>query len=210
MELQNMLANYELQIGCYDEVTDTVTYYGQDRYLHLDGEGHLLSDFDGSWVFLNDQPLSIDVVSQTPAGCEYRAHVLHNGAEAYLMLMRDIDTDALAISGIRIVGDEEDVNYLYNTRSNISLESGDRIIPLYEKTDFSTNMTTTDQGKEIVFGNDTTVSLRTLPSGYYLTTAVIMDQRGDRYYSCIVGADLADGSIREWKLDSRFYGRDYE
>ena len=40
-------------------------------------------------------------------------------------------------------------------------------------------------------------------------SARITDQRGDTYYAPVVGANVTDGKIVEWKLDPTFYGTPY-
>ena len=68
-----------------------------------------------------------------------------------------------------------------------------------------------DNGLELpaFFSARTDLQLKPLPDGYYLSTAVISDQRGDSYYSAVIGATVNRGSIGGWSADERFYGRDY-
>ena len=80
-ELQNLMTEYELEVGQYDEDKNTITYYGRDQVLYLDGEGSLCSNFDGSWICLNGAPLYVDVVSSTASVIEYMAHVYYDGSE---------------------------------------------------------------------------------------------------------------------------------
>ncbi len=207
--LQELVVGYELQIGCYDEAADAVTYYGTDRCLSLNGEGFMQDEFDGTWPCLDGQPLYIEVVSSTPAAVEYRAHVKYDGAEAYLMLSRDRDSDEFSIVGVRKVKDLGATNYLYSTRTNEQPKAGARIVPLYEQTRFSTMSTQTIEGKAVTFRVGTNVSMDKLPEGYYLMSAVISDQRGDRYYSNVIGADMGSSGISQWKADGRFYGSDW-
>ncbi|MCR5089670.1 MAG: hypothetical protein K6C08_09175 [Oscillospiraceae bacterium] len=209
-KLQKLIVSYELQIGRYDEKADTVTYYGQDRNLGLDGEGHLVSEFDGEWICLNGEPLAVEVVSSTPSGTEYCSRVLYKGKECYLLFTRDNSTDQFTITGIHEISDDEGgLNYLHNTRSDEELEPGSRIKPIYSQTNLADSTTKKIYGKQVIFNTKTTVSLKSLPEGYYLTTAVISDPRGDSYYSTVCGADISGGNVKEWKLDPRFYGRDY-
>ena len=41
-------------------------------------------------------------------------------------------------------------------------------------------------------------------------SAVVTDQRGDNYYSAVMGATEKGGRIKDWKLRPEFYGRDYQ
>jgi len=208
-KLQSLMINHELELGLYDEADNTITYYGRNAGLYLDGEGSLCSDFDGSWICLNGQPLSTEIVSDTPSATEYRAHVLYNSGEAYLMLSLNKDTDEVTVTGVRKVDSDDAINYFVNTRSNEQIETGARIVPLYLRTDFSMNTTSTVEGNRVIFSGMSDFEKRSLPDGYYLATAVIGDQRGDSYYSAVVAADIRGGAVKEWKADNRFYGRDY-
>ena len=208
--LQNLIVGYELEIGRYDEKTTDLLYYGRSDCLLLDGEGHLASDFDGKWICLNGQPLYLEVISSTPSGTEYRAHVLYNGEDAYLELYRDRDTDEIHITGVRKAPTEEDVNTLTNTRSSKTVEFGDKITPVYLKGNIKNNSYETVNGKQITFGRNTGLQLEPLPAGQYLSTAVITDPRGDSYYSSVISSTMERGSMQNWKEDPRFFGSDYQ
>ena len=210
-QLQNLIVDYELEIGRYDEANNIITYYGRENCLTLDGEGYLVSDFDGKWICLDGEPLYVEVVSFTPAATIYRSHVLYNGHNAYIELSRDRDTDEISITGVRKVptGPLGDANYLINTRSNEEIAYGVKIIPLYLQGDFNANSINNVRGKQITFGNKTSLQLEALPTGQYLSTAVITDPRGDSYYSAVLASTLDRGTMKDWRTDPRFFGRDY-
>ena len=211
-ELQNLIVDYQLEVSKYDEDKNLLTYYGRDNCLTLDGEGSLVSDFDGKWICLDGQPLSVEIISSSPGATDYRAHILYNGDEAWLELSWDRDTDEVHITGVRKVptGVMDDVNYLYNTRSQEEVEIGAKITPLYDQSDISDNSTSNIKGRTVTF-NKSGVTLRreALPSGSYLSSAVISDTRGDNYYSGVVGSTMSGGTMSGWAVDSRFFGRDY-
>ncbi|MCR5844722.1 MAG: hypothetical protein K6G66_12310 [Oscillospiraceae bacterium] len=208
-ELQRLMTEYRLELGKYDADTQTITYYGRADALQLDGEGGLACSFDGTWICLNGEPLYVEPVSSTAAGIEYKAHVNYDGEEAYLIIACDRDTGECSISSIRKVEQGNAVNSLASTRSRIEPEAGKFIVPLYVQSNFKTGETKSVEGKKIRFTSHTSVTREQLPKGYYLATAVISDSRGDNYYSQVVGADMASKGISEWKLDERFFGRDY-
>lgn len=211
-QLENLIVDYQLEVSRYDEEGNTVTYYGKENCLSLDGEGSLVSDFDGRWICLEGQPLSIEIVSSTPAAIVYRAHVLYNGVDAWLELSRDRDTDEINVIGIRKTpnGLLPDVNYLSNTRSNEVVEYGAKIRPVYEQVNFTFNSKRTVYGKDVTFKESTSLKCEALPSGSYLSTAVITDSRGDSYYSSVLGSEMAGGTMTGWEVDSRFIGRAYD
>ena len=208
-KLQSLMSEYRLEVGKYDADMNTITYYGREAVLSLNGEGGLESDFDGTWICLNGQPLYVEIVSSTPAGTEYKAHINYDGDEAYLMINCSRDTGACTISGIRKVEQGNVVNSLASTRSRLQPEAGKTIVPLYEQTNYNTGETSYVEGKKITFTAGTSVTLELLPQGYYLATAVISDSRGDNYYSTVVGATVSGKSIGGWTLDDNFIGRDY-
>ena len=208
-QLQDLIADYELEIGRYDEASDTLTYYGRDDCLMLDGEGHLASEFDGRWICLDGQPLSLEVVSSAPFATEYRARVLYNGEDAYLELSCDLDTEEVRITGVRKVPQDNDVNFLSNTRGSEEIKFGAKITPVYLQDDFSTDSLTNVNGKQITFGRNTSVQMEMLPEGQYLSTAVIQDPRGDSYYSAVITSTLEKGEMKGWQVDTRFFARDY-
>ena len=208
-ELQNLMSEYQLEVGQYDDENNTITYYGREAVLNLNGEGGLESDFDGTWICLNGQPLYVEIVSSTPSATEYKARVNYDGDEAYLMISCDRDTGACTINSLRKVEQGNLVNSLASTRSRLQPEAGKAIVPIYEQTDYRTGETSYVEGKKITFTAGTSVTRELLPQGYYLTTAVISDSRGDNYYSTVVGATVSGKSIGGWTLDENFIGRDY-
>ena len=208
-ELQRLMTGYQLEIGKYDDDEQTITYYGRADALRLDGEGGLESTFDGTWICLNGEPLYVEPVSSTAAGIEYKAHINYDGNEAYLMISCDRDTGECAISGIRKVDEDNAINSLASTRSIIEPEAGKKIVPLYVQTNYKTGETKSVEGKSIRFSARIEVTREQLPKGYYLTTAVISDSRGDNYYSRVIGATASGRAITEWKVDEGFFGRDY-
>jgi len=208
-ELQRLMTGYQLEIGKYDDDEQTITYYGRADVLRLDGEGGLESTFDGTWICLNGEPLYVEPVSSTAAGIEYKAHINYDGNEAYLMISCDRDTGECAISGIRKVDEDNAINSLASTRSIIEPEAGKKIVPLYVQTNYKTGETKSVEGKSIRFSARIEVTREQLPKGYYLTTAVISDSRGDNYYSRVIGATASGRAITEWKVDEGFFGRDY-
>ena len=213
-QLQNLIVDYELEVSKYDEDSDTVTYYGYDNCLSLDGEGWLISDFDGRWVCLDGQPLAVEIISSTPAATTYRSHILYNGDDAWLELSCDRDTEEISVIGVRktptdILADEN-VNYLSSSRSSEDVEYGAKITPVYKTADFNDNSTKTEKGKADAFKASTSLVLQALPSGEYLNAAVISDSRGDSYYSAVVGSRMAGGIMTDWAVDSRFVGRAYD
>ena len=64
-------------------------------------------------------------------------------------------------------------------------------------------------GEEITFSERSGITREALEDGYYVMTARISDQRGDTYYSPVVGATVKGGKVVKWKTDPNFYGKSY-
>ncbi len=205
--LQDLIVDYEMEIARSDAGENRLVSLGRDRVLWLDGEGHLASEFDGRWIHLNGEPLFVEPVSASASAVEYRAHVRYNREEAYLLISRDRDTDMLSITGLRKVTNEP--NYMIAGHSTFELKGGDRIAPLYEITDLTTGELRTETGKQVTWTGQTDLEFKPLDDGEYLATAVISDQRGDSYYSAVVGTTVSRGAPEDWRAEPGFYGRDY-
>ena len=206
-KLESMIVDYELEIARMDQQSNRLINYGRDAALRLDGEGQLVSEFDGKWVCMNGEPLYTEVVSVSASSVEYRAKVLYENKDASLMLTRDRDTNELSITGFSVDDGESDGPLIGH--STMELKSGDKISPTYVVTDLNTGTSTTETGKSILFSGRTDLEYRALPEGDYITSAVISDQRGDSYYSRVFGASLANGVMKDWRTEPNFFGRDY-
>ncbi len=207
--LQDMTQAYTFQLAICDEDAGIITYYGQDEYMYLDGEGNLCSDFDGEWVFLDGQMLALEITSKTISTIEYRSHVLYNGQDAYLVFAYDRDTEEFEIKGIRLFPEGGDqINFMVSTKSNVELKEKDTIVPIYPTTDFEGN-TDEVQGKKITYSASTTIEQKALPNDYYLAMADIYDQRGDCYSSKVIGYEISGGKIKMCEVNPDFIGTDY-
>ena len=207
-DLQNLMVDHYIEVAKLDEKKATITDYGYNGGLELDGDGCLISDFDGKWPSINNVPLYVEVVSNTDSGIEFKSHINHNGDEAYLILNYDKDTEELTVNSVRKV-EEANANYMDNTKSNLQLEKGDTITPLYKETDLKDGSESSVSGKSVKIKSNTSYEMKVLPKGYYLGTVVITDPRGDSYYSAVVGADIGPGGVTGWKTDDRFRGSNY-
>ena len=209
-ELQDLLVDYDLEVNKFDPEQFTLTDYGQDEYMYLDGEGSMVSGFEGTWICLDGVPLEVEIISSTDAATDYRARVKYNDVLSYLTFSCDNDTDVFNITGVREIPlSGNDANFMFNTKSDKKIECGSKIVPLYRVTDFETNSDQTVDGEEITISENSGITREALEDGYYIMSARISDQRGDTYYAPVVGATVSGGKIVEWKLDPAFYGNPY-
>ena len=207
--LQSMTQSYAFELAVFDEESGVITYYGQDEYVHLDGEGNLCSEFEGEWVFLDGEPLALEMTSKTFSCIEYRSHVLYNGNDAYLLFSYNRDTEEFEIKGISLFPDNSDPeNLMVYTKGNLELQPKDTIVPIYPTSDMS-GMTSETEGKKITFSATSRIEMKPLANGYYLAMANIYDQRGDSYNSKVIGYEISGGKITNCEVDPNFIGSDY-
>ena len=207
-ELQNLMVGYNIEVANLNEKKGVITDYGSNGGLELDGDGCLVSNFDGKWPYINEVPLYVEIVSNTGSEIEFKSHIKYNGDEAYLILNYDKDTDNLTVNSVRKV-EEGNANYMDNTKSNLQLQKGDTITPLYKETSLKDGAESSTPGKSVKIKANTDYRMKVLPKGYYIGTVVITDPRGDSYYSAVLGADIGSGGVSGWKKDDRFRGSNY-
>ncbi len=216
--LLDMLQSYETELALYDEDTGKIISYGRDESVRLDGDGNADCEFDGTWICYDGVPLATEVVASTSSSVEYRSRVLFNHTESYLCFTWDRDAEEFTVNGIRGASDmggilnSEPINYLVNSRMNTEVKPGDEIVPIYEVDDDGSDNGAGrgfDRGETIKISRNSKISIDKLPSGYYLTSAVISDQRGDVYYSQVVGNRVSDGKVTGREVETDFVGRDY-
>ena len=178
--------------------------------MDLDGNGSMVSGFEGTWICLDGVPLEVEIISSTDSATDYRARVRYNDEMSYLTFSCDNDTEAFRITGVRKIPESgDDANFMYNTKSNEKVEEGSRIVPVYRVTDLMANSDQDVDGEEITFSEKSDITREALEDGYYVMTARISDQRGDTYYSPVVGATVKGGKVVKWKTDPNFYGKSY-
>ena len=207
--LQSMTQAYAFELAVLDEDSGVITYYGQDNYVYLDGEGNLCSEFEGEWVFLDGEPLALEITSKTFSSIEYRSHVLYNGNDAYLLFSYDRDTEEFEIKGISLFPDTSDPeNLMVYAKGYLELQPKDTVVPMYPTSD-AYGMTSEVEGKTVTFSATSKIEMKPMPNGYYLAMANIYDQRGDSYNSKVIGYDISGGKITNCEVDPYFIGSDY-
>ena len=207
--LQSMTQAYAFELAVLDEDSGVITYYGQDNYVYLDGEGNLCSEFEGEWVFLDGEPLALEITSKTFSSIEYRSHVLYNGSDAYLLFSYDRDTEEFEIKGISLFPDTIDPeNLMVYAKGYLELQPKDTVVPMYPTSD-AYGMTSEVEGKTVTFSATSKIEMKPMSNGYYLAMANIYDQRGDSYNSKVIGYDISGGKITNCEVDPYFIGSDY-
>ena len=216
-DLADMVQDYALEIGAYNELEGTVTNYGRDEYLAIENDGVMHCDFSGEWICLNGIPLAVDMVSKNPSTIEYRSRIDQDGETKYLEFSYDRDTETFEIQGIRELpstivqpADEESLNAFVDTKNIKQIEIGDEFTPIYEKTNVEDNTTTAEKGsRSIKFNKYSKIELKNLANGTYLASALISDIRGDDYYSPVVSYTVSGGKVTGCQLDTKFRASTY-
>lgn len=223
-DLAKLLQKYELEAAVYDEDFNAIINYGKEETPRLDGEGNLDCEFDGKWICYDGVPLMTEVVSSTQSSVEYRAKILYNNnKDAYLCFTYDRDTEKFTINGIRSVSfgaliSQDPFNYLVNSRMNSEVKEGDKITPVYEVSLLGKKRNSVidkalkkelEKGKTIKVSKRSKIELKSFTNGYYITSAVISDQRGDVYYSAVVGNEVKGGKVTNREVNAAFMGSDY-
>ncbi|WP_026653459.1 clostripain-related cysteine peptidase [Butyrivibrio proteoclasticus] len=205
--LLDMVVKYQLGVNRLDTQNGKMIEYGCDDVLSVSEDGTLSCEFDGKWLHMNGQPLYSGVVSSTDSTIEYKALISYNGAEAYLLLSADKETDEISVVGLMM--HDEYSSVMSASRSMTQLQNGARIAPLYVVTDISTGQVYTDTGKTITYSEKTKFTKQSFKDGKYVMSAVISDQRGDNYYSLVISAEAHKGTLKNWALEPGYYARDY-
>ena len=202
-ELRNQVVDYQLLFGKVDKKNNKLISYGYDNVLSIDENGINANSFDGKWIHINNIPLYVELVNTSDSVILYKAHVMYNDKEAYLMISRDLETGDVDISGISEVSDTPE------SRLVVEIQANAKISPIYISTDLDSGAVYSDDGEEIIYSDNTKLSLKSLEDGDYISSAVITDQRGDYYYSNIVGLTMSNGKASDWRVETEYYPQEY-
>lgn len=206
-ELRNQVVDYQLLFGKVDKKNNKIINYGYDNVLDIDKNGINANSFDGKWLHINNVPLYVELVNVSESVILYKAHVMYNDEEVYLMISRDLNTGDVYISGISEVSSL--ATNMPETRLALEIDANAKIRPIYLVTDIDTDAMYIDEGEEIIYSDKTKLLFKTIENGDYVASAVITDQRGDEYYSNIIGLTMLNGRIKNWRVENEYYPREY-
>ncbi len=206
--MSDYVQSYTFTISSFDEVNEEVTYYGEDTQVNVDSKGKLVTDFDGTWISLEGHTLHTEVISSTDAFVKYRTPVLINGTNAYLILQRNVSDDSVDIVGVSKVSDESYDDFV--GRSEIALQEGDKITPLYESSTIDAMETfddTTAKGDSFTYHSNSEVKFDALEDGTYLSYVTVKDVRGNEFYSKVIEFNIRNGSIKDTQVRDDLYNK---
>ena len=205
-DLQSMIQSSSFCISQYLEDEDVIVSYGGDEYAYLDGDGNITSsEFDGSWIYLEDVLLEAELINATSSSVEYRAKVLKDGSPVYLMFTYDRDSEEFTVNGTKpILTDESGDAWMINNKTEANSPVGCKLTPIYTEEDLYTGNRTDREGKTIKFRESSEITMKPLPDGTYLSRISIEDQRGDTYSSAILDVRISGGKIKEYTPNTQF------
>ena len=206
--LLNMIQDCTLELALYDEATGSLIYYGHGEFVEPDGEGSLVSSFEGKWIALDGVPLSTEIVSSSASTVSYRSRVRCDGEDYYLMFSYNRDSEEFRIAGLKKIETGDDTVLMLNSRKTETAIAGKTLVPIYECHSLITGEDMEKCGKKIYITTNSAIESLPLPDGEYLSTIVITDPRGDSYYSAVVEQKLMSGRIVIQEINTDFYGTD--
>ena len=205
-DLLGSIQDVYLEIACYDEVLDKITYYGTDNCYDFDGEGNIVADVDGQWFALDGSLLKADISFSTDETSTYIAKVIHNDVLSLMTFTFDNNTGDIVINSVNKMPGQTDGEYDPSFRINTELLPGDTIIPVLTEQDASGQKSHEVNGKKVKYKASSKIQLINLPDGDYVQSVVVTDMRGDSYYSPVVEAQFKNGKASDLKVNPEFVG----
>lgn len=205
-DLLESIQDVYLEIACYDEVLDKITYYGTDNCYDFDGEGNIVADVDGQWFALDGSLLKADISFSTDETSTYIAKVIHNDVLSLMTFTFDNNTGDIVINSVNKMPGQTDGEYDPSFRINTELLPGDTIIPVLTEQDASGQKSQEVDGKKVKYKASSKIQLINLPDGEYVQSVVVTDMRGDAYYSPVVEAHFKNGKASDLKVAPEFVG----
>lgn len=179
----------------------SITDYGMLNCVDIK-DGKMNTAFDGKWPCLEGQPLVPEIVNDTNTGTTYRAPVLINGQDGYLMFRYNRADGSFDIAGGYLNSQEEVQDLIGRNVSDLSL--GCEITPVYEYALMDNQTVGRKTGKAVKYKEDTTGEMKSLANGEYISTIRFNDVRGDVFNTGVVGFDMANGAIRNTVVNTDF------
>lgn len=177
-------ARYEL---CkVNESADTLTYYGEDKFVGSDGGTGILTDFEGKWVSIGGKPFYVEVINIVDNKIIYASPIMYEDYEHKLIIECEVDEetgeDTYKILGIRHNMDEAATI----DRNSETLEIGSYITPIYYQSDSNGGRLTKKTGKAVLYNVNTRIQDEELSKGTYRVRIVYENMRGEDAYSAPV------------------------
>jgi len=169
-----------------NENDNTVTYYGEDRYVNPDISDGIETDFEGKWVTIGGERFAVNVINVVDNCILYESPVMYHDFEYKLVIRCEVDREdrevTYTIEGLRTPFE----SMATADRNLTELKPGSYITPIYESSNINGGEITTIKGSSVLYDNNTRICDGKLESGKYRARVVFEDMRGDDVYSAPV------------------------
>lgn len=206
-DLMKSIQDVYLEIACYDEKLETITYYGTDDCYEFDGGGNIVTSIDGQWFALDGALLDARITFSTDETSTYVAKVIHNDVLSLMTFTYNDNTGEIVINSVSKMPGQEKGEYDPAFRVNTELLSGDTIIPVLTKQDATGQEVKEIEGDKVKYKPSSKIELINLPEGDYVQSVVVTDMRGDTYYSPVVEAHFKNGKASDIRTNPEFVGK---
>ena len=196
-----LIEDYYFSVARINYSHHSITDYGMLNCVDIK-DGKMNTAFDGKWPCLEGQPLVPEIVNDTNTGTTYRAPVLINGQDGYLMFRYNRADGSFDIAGGYLNSQEEVQDLIGRNVSDLSL--GCEITPVYEYALMDNQTVGRKTGKAVKYKEDTTVEMKSLANGEYISAIRFNDVRGDVFNTGVVGFDMANGAVRNTVVNGDF------
>lgn len=198
---EKLIEDYYLSVARIDYSDHSITDYGMLNCVDIK-DGKMNTAFDGKWLCLEGQPLAPEIVNDTNSGTTYRAPVLIDGSDGYLMFYYNKADGSFDITGGYLTDEEDTADLIGRNVSDLSI--GSKITPVYEYALMDNQTVGRRTGKAVKYKEDTTVEMKSLANGEYLSAIRFNDVRGDAFNTGVVGFDMANGAIKNTAINADF------
>lgn len=196
-----LIEDYYFSVARINYSDHSITDYGMLNCVDIK-DGKMNTAFDGKWPCLEGQPLVPEIVNDTNSGTTYRAPVLIDGSDGYLMFYYNKADGSFDITGGYLTDEEDTADLIGRNVSDLSI--GSKITPVYEYALMDNQTVGRRTGKAVKYKEDTTVEMKSLANGEYISAIRFNDVRGDVFNTGVVGFDMANGAVRNTVVNGDF------
>jgi len=166
-----------------NEDDDTVTYYGEDRYVNPDLSNGIETDFEGKWVTIGGKRFAVNVINVVDNYILYESPVMYHDFEYKLVIRCEVSGENREIS-YTIEGLRTPYESMATADRNLTeLQPGSYITPIYQTSNINGGEMKAINGPSVLYNINTSICDGELESGKYRARIVFEDMRGDDAYS---------------------------
>lgn len=143
-----------------------------------EGDGFYNEHFDKDWIFLDDQPLRLRIMSDTESVIEYESTVIYKNKPMYLLYTFDKTTQAYTLHGLRAGRDPETGKV---DKEIYQLKAGDTLTPVYKAYHDKRRRFEWVKGTPVKITTTTGISRKDLEADYYVLSFKFYDYSYKHY-----------------------------